>query len=386
MDLSDLNSTSQVPDGSLTGAPGASEMAPADAAWRLADRIGIDIACTLTPALDSVRQMQATGRIDRSTLQALIAQIDQARSAGMRGQQIARLAQGGVAQQPETRNLSQALRDALGQRQDDLAARGVAVRHAVEAVEVVADPTLLSTLLETLLDWGQHHARTPVDIALDIKAWPAHARLACRFGHTLPDQLQHPVPATHDGPATALDDLSWHLLTQLARTMSLTLERTDTNGAVTLTLEFPHTVNGSLKGATSIESSGQATGEAQPLAGTQLLLVALRREVVNQVQQALAPMGMQIDWVGSVNDARAFCQRGLPAAIVYESMLYDSAFDRLRSDVRQQCPELAWVEIVEQGDAFEISSFGGMSMARVGRDAIADSLPSALMFELSRGL
>jgi hypothetical protein len=66
--------------------------------------------------------------------------------------------------------------------------------------------------------------------------------------------------------------------------------------------------------------------------------------------------------------------------------MFDSAFDGLRSDIRLQCPELAWIEIVEQGDAFEISSFGGMSMARVGRDAIATSLPSALMFELAGGL
>ena len=68
------------------------------------------------------------------------------------------------------------------------------------------------------------------------------------------------------------------------------------------------------------------------------------------------------------------------------SALYDGDFDRLRSDIRQQCPELAWIEITEQGEAFEISSFGGISMARVGRDAIGASLPSALMFELAKGL
>ncbi|HEU5294036.1 MAG TPA: hypothetical protein VFU71_04545 [Burkholderiaceae bacterium] len=77
-------------------------------------------------------------------------------------------------------------------------------------------------------------------------------------------------------------------------------------------------------------------------------------------------------------------QRELPQEIVYETMVYDSAVDCLRDDIRRQWPQLAWVEIVEQGDAFEISSFDGTSMARVGRDAIAHSLPSALMFELAK--
>ncbi len=115
-------------------------------------------------------------------------------------------------------------------------------------------------------------------------------------------------------------------------------------------------------------------------------MIAPRREVLNQIRQTISPMGIAFDCVSSVDAARELCQQGLPQAIVYESVVYDSAFDGLRNDIKLQCPELAWIEIVEQGDAFEISSFGGMSMARVGRDAIASSLPSALMFELARGL
>ena len=114
--------------------------------------------------------------------------------------------------------------------------------------------------------------------------------------------------------------------------------------------------------------------------------MSVRRDVRNQVRQAVAHMGLTLDFVTTTDAAREYCQQGLPHAIIYESALYDSAFDRLRGDVRQQCPELAWIEITEQGEAFEISSFGGMSMARVGRDAIGTSLPSALMFELAKGL
>ena len=109
---------------------------------------------------------------------------------------------------------------------------------------------------------------------------------------------------------------------------------------------------------------------SRPLAGAQVLVIAARREVLNQIRQTLLPMGVGFDSVSTVDAAREFCRQGLPQAIVYESLMYDSAFDGMRNDIKLQCPELAWIEIVEEGDAFEISSFGGMSMARVGRNAI----------------
>jgi hypothetical protein len=170
--------------------------------------------------------------------------------------------------------------------------------------------------------------------------------------------------------------------------MQLPIERQDAGGTTELTVEFPHTANDSLEGASSFDvSSGFAlANEARPLAGSHVLVMSLRRDLRNQIRQAVAHMGLTLDFVTSTDAAREFCQQGLPHAIVYESAIYDSAFDRLRNDIRQQCPELAWIEVTEQGEAFEISSFGGMSMARVGRDAIATSLPSALMFELAKGL
>ncbi|HEY6510699.1 MAG TPA: hypothetical protein VI032_01895 [Burkholderiaceae bacterium] len=388
MDLSELNPT-PAPGKSAADRRLPSETLNGDAAWGLANQMAVEVAGALTPALDSVRQMQSSGRIDRAGLQALTTQIEQARWASMLGQQIARLAHGGIQQQPEALNLSQALQAVLAQRHDDPSAPAMVVKQNVGSAVAMVDATLLSALLGTLLDWSARHACTAVDIRLDTKAWPAHARLVCRYGHTPPDR----VPAGARGaldPArrAALECLSWQLLAQLARTMALHAERTDTACDTTLTLEFPQTVNDSLESAASLHQDRQVTpvDDTRPLAGAQVLVIAARREVLNQIRQTLLPMGVGFDSVSSVGAAREFCQQGLPQAIIYESVLFDSAFDGLRNDIKLQCPELAWIEIVEQGDAFEISSFGGMSMARVGRDAIASSLPSAMMFELARGL
>ncbi len=372
--------------------PGSDESAAAcdgvDAAWHLACQVGVEVAAPLTQALERALDLQATGRIDRPGLHALVGQIEQARRASMVGQQIARLAQGGIQQQLETRNLTQSLRDVLGQRQGELDSRGVVVKQVLKPAEVVVDATLLSSLLNALLDWALRHACSSIDIQLDMKSWPAHARLACRFDHLPADQVP-PRPTGHRShPAAALDSLPWQLLLQLARTMQLPIQRQDLGGSTSLTIEFPHTSNDSLEGASSFDvSSGFAlASDARPLAGSHVLVMSPRRDVRNQVRQAVAHMGLTLDFVTTSDAAREFCHQGLPHAIIYESALYDAEFDRLRNDIRQQCPELAWIEITEQGEAFEISSFGGMSMARVGRDAIGASLPSALMFELAKGL
>jgi len=387
MDLSELSSPT-TPVKSESAALVSTQLERCNEAWGLASQIAAEVAGALTPALDGVRQMQTTGRIDRAGLHALVEQIERARHASMVGQQVARLARDGIQQQPEALNLTRTLRDVLAQRQDELNARGMAVKQLLRPAEVVVDATLLSALLDTLLDWSLRHACTPVELRLDTKAWPAHARLVCHYGHTPQDQVQATRSAANGRrSATTLDCLSWQLLMQLARAMPLHVDRVDTENDTSLTLEFPHTASDKLQGATSIEwTSGLAGDDTPPHADTQVLVIAVRREVLNQVSQSVLQMGLRLESVSSVNAAREFCQQGLPQAIVYESMVYDSAFDRLRNDIKQQCPELAWVEIVEQGDAFEISSFGGMSMARVGRDAIAGSLPSALMFELARGV
>ena len=65
-------------------------------------------------------------------------------------------------------------------------------------------------------------------------------------------------------------------------------------------------------------------------------------------------------------------------------MLRGDRFNDLRHEVDSAGTEVVFIEIIEEGNAFEISGFGGLSMARVGRDAILTSLPSALMFELSK--
>lgn len=364
-----------------------------ESALDLVTQVASAVAAPLTSALERVTALTETGTIDRMGLRALRDEIDAARRASMVGQQIARFASGRIRQSQEQLNLTQMLREALLQRGQETQARGIQLRQVLKPAEVVVDASLLFALLQAVLDWGLEHARGNIEFRLDMKPWPAHARLSCRFAHR-PADLE---PAFADtAPASdsealhlaALDTLAWRLIERIVHTMGLVLSRADSAVYSTLTLEFPRTVNDTLEGMSTIElDSGFAhSGHSLPLAGNQLLVVAARRDVRNQVRHAIAHMGLIVDYVSSVDDARAFCRDGMPHAIVYEAALAGDQFETLRDEVATTAPGMVYVEITEQGQSFEVSSFGGTAVARVGRDAIVSSLPSALMFELSKGL
>jgi hypothetical protein len=103
-----------------------------------------------------------------------------------------------------------------------------------------------------------------------------------------------------------------------------------------------------------------------------------------RVRDAMQSMGLSIDLVASVEDAAAFCEDTLPNAIVVEGILNGERFRKWREDVVTRAPATVFIEIIEEGRDFEMSGFDGKSMARIGRDVIEGTLPSVLMFELSK--
>lgn len=348
-------------------------------AWRdIAAQIGREIAEPLSAALERVIQLTTTGRIDRDGLRALRSEIERARRVGMVGQQLSRFASKRLRQSHERLDLAQTLQSVLTHRAREITARGIQVRQSTRAIEVLVDPALLFSLLNALLDWATEATRSGIDFRVDRKDWPAHGRVHCSFTH------EPPHAEAADGPAG--ESLNWHLIGQIANTMGLPLHCHTEATQVTLTLEFPRTVNDALEGMSTIElDHGDAsTLNSKPLAGSQVLVVAARREMRQQVRGAIANMGLVIDFVGSVDEAVDFCREALPHAIVFEAVLRGERLDQLAEDIRAELPGFSFIEIAEEGHAFEISGFNGMNHARVGRDGLQQALPSALVFELSK--
>lgn len=378
MDMTDLNRAPM---------PGAAEAeAPVEPDhWRdVVGEMSAEIAGPLTAALERVQTLVNTGRIDRSSLRSLSDEIQRARQISMSGQQITRLASGRLRQTHERLALTDTLKDVLTQRARETQARGIHIKQVLRPAEVVVDPSLLFSLLNTLLSWSMDHARSNIEYRIDIKTWPTHARLATRFSYRPVDQL---VDATEDDARrAALDSMTWRVVEQTAWTMGLPIERKIEGHHVELTIEFPRTVNDQIEGVSAIELDHgfSPSLHAKPLAGSQVLVVASRRDVRVQIRDAIRNMGLIVDFVNSVDEAREFCRGGLPHALIIESVLRGDRFNELRNEVDSESAEVVFIEIIEEGNTFEISGFGGLSMARVGRDAILTSLPSALMFELAK--
>ena len=353
---------------------------------QLVAQLGGEVAAVLSSALERVVNLATTGRIDKAGLRALRDEIDQARRAGIMGQQVARLSNGHVQQAHEPLNLTELLRDALLQRSREIEARGIEVQQVLAPAEILSDETLLFSLLQTALDWSFEHAASRIDFRLDMTQWPVHARLVVSFLHQPPDMVEETAAPLAPTEAPALNTMSWRLLQQTAAVLGLQCCRFDTAGRAQLHLQFPDTLAPRLPGMSAMEPADKVTQahNSQPLAGRHVLVLAARREIRNVVREALRPMGLMIDFVGSVEEAQLLCSDGLPHAMVYDSTLAGDRFEVLRNQMLAEVPSIAFIRLAEQGKAFEVLNIGGRQFASVGRDAIIESLPPALIFELSR--
>lgn len=348
----------------------------------LVAQVGREMAGPLTNALERVNGLMSTGRIDRAGLRALREEVEQARQAGIWCQQMARLASGRVKPTLERVHLTHTVQSVLAYRNRELANRSVTITQSLLPAEVQIDASLLFSLLNTLVDWWLGAAMGPVEVRVDRTAWPERARLQCSFAHTPADQIR-PDALPHQ---PALNNLHWFVLEQTARTMGLTLERSTDAQRVHLSLEFPNTIAIDLP--TLIDEAHadetDASLNSKPLAGRHVLVIANRRDLRIQVRESLKPMGLVLDFVSNLREASEFCREGLPHAIVFEAGLNTTAFEKLTHDIRREVPEFVFIELVEGSHPFDISGVSRSKMARIGTESMAQALPSALIYELTR--
>ena len=384
MDMSEVGRT-PVAQAAGRGEPANGPRSEHERWHALVSEMGAEIAAPLTTALERVNSLTSTGRIDKQSLRALREEVEAARQIGMIGQQLTRLASGRVRQTHERLQLADVLNGTLAHRARETQARGIHVRPSLAPADVIVDASLLFSLLNTTIDWSLANAQSQIDFAIDIKTWPAHARLTCRFVHRPVDEL---ADGAHAEAPRGLDSLHWRLLEQTAWTMGLLVDRKDAPHVTTLTLEFPSTASTEIEGVSAVDiNDGFApSSNSQPLAGSHVLVISARREMRVLIRDALRNMSLIVDFVNSVDEASAFCREGLPHAVVIESIQAGARFENFRDEILAEVPGFVFIEIVEEGAAFEMSGFGGASTARVGREVLASSLPSALLFELSKSM
>jgi len=356
----------------------------ADAHWSaLFAQVGAEVAQPLTAALEHLRALvEGPGR-DPVALQALKRDIERARAAAVLAQQLARLANPALQRHSEQVDLALALREVVAERQAAARSRGTPLLETIRPAAVVVDPPLLHRLLHAALDWALSHARSALHVGLDHRSWPTRARLHVRFRHRPADEVPDPQAPTH---VEALDTLDWQLLRQIAVTAGLVLERADTACGCRLTVEFPRTVYAPIEGVSTLEldTGFHSTFGSRPLAGHHVLVVAARRDLRQEIRDALRPLGLMIDFVGSVEGAREFCQAGPPHVLVHDAQLAGDRLRALHAELRALAHPPVLVEVADDGPRLNTSPFDPLGVARVGRATLADALPAALMFELSQ--
>lgn len=347
--------------------------------------VGKELAEPLTAALERVNALVGSGRIDRAGLRALLDEVDRARQVGISCQQIARLASGRARQSHERLSLTQVLGNVLALRARELQAGNINISAAMVPVEVLEDAPLLHAMLNALVDWCLACAQGDVQLGLSLSIWPVEARLTIQLQHKQADASDELPP---DSPSPAVQGLSWALLTQTARAMGVKVSQKIEPNFTHVSFSFARTVNPNHldEEPREEEASFLSSMNSRPLAGSHVLVVASSRDLRLRVREATKPMGLVLDFVSSINEARAFCAHALPHAIVFESGLRGSAFDHLVIGIRREVPKFVLLELLEAGDTFDISSTSPTGVARIGREAIIGSMQSALVYELSNAM
>ncbi len=351
--------------------------APMD--YTLVGQFGAELAEPINTMHNIVQDFNRSRHMSHAQMVLLVASVETALKVTRQSQQIARLTEGRLRQSHERIRLDELLHQTISEQASVRNAQGIEIHRNIKPVEIIIDPGLLSSLVESALAWGCSQGKRVV-VSLGIKNWPEHGILTIKAGN-LPGSLAPPAHA---------DTLAWQLLVLTAQVMGVTIAREITaDGDATLVMEFARTVK-QLEGLTAVEmdASGDSSfhNGTKPMAGMRILLITCDSLVRAEVEEAGRLLGLLVDRVLSVEQAKRYVKLGMPHLIIIDEQLNDDSFGRLQNEITSTHPNLGFIEIADESNTFEISSWMSDSMTRVSRDVMRAQLPSVLTLELARAL
>lgn len=294
-------------------------------------------------------------------------------------QLLARVAEGRWRQSHEQINLDSVVKRALDERVALMQHRGIELHRSIKPVAVLTDLDLLTHLILAAIDCTARPG-TRLFVLLEVKNWPAHALLSLRTTRAVvvTGRPEH----THDEP----DPLNWHLLTEIARALGVTVTSTGSEDERTLTLEFVHTKQLDGLTATEMDSGAESWGStpSHAMAGNRVLVVTSDTSLGEDAKSICRAMGLLVDSVPTSLAATRYCEMEPPQLIVLDERLHDKQFDQLRADLLKAEPNFPFIEIGQDNGTLSISSWTGDSMTRVTRKEMASQLPQALTLEFAK--
>jgi len=348
--------------------------------WSLENRwgelvVGLadEMAQTVATLRNQVDQLLARERLSAIEHRALSAPIDRLKQIGLTAQRIQRFHAGRIRQSHEKVQMADLVEALLDERRRDFAALAIELRRKCKPVEVLIDPTVAYAFVNAALDWVTPFGQR-VDVRLDLNTWPQHARLLVRaFNEGMP-------PSS----AAQLNSLSWMLLREIAKTSGgIEIEREANEEGVSLTVFFTRTVQ-SVDGLSTFDLGDDPTTIFKSMQGVYVLTVSPSLQLRAEVRDALRELGITSDSVVDFLQARAALLHRTPSLIILDAELRGEEFDDFQRSVLRDFLEMPFVEISPDSRSFDMSGFDELSMAKVGRTNIRESLGTAVMFELAK--
>jgi hypothetical protein len=369
---------------------GSSASADPNAPWSMSQQWPNLVAALSEQAVESsnlllraLNYLVGAGRLRRTEAKALSDAMHQLRGTSLRAQQITRLAGGRIRQARERVDLAELVRHVLQERNSEIEASGVAISSDLQAVDVLLDPPVAISLLNSILDWGMSFSKQ-LHFTLVPSEWPGPAQLRVRVATPQPAPSAHPhgVGWTVRPRGRRLNDgLHWMLLRQIATSSSLELARSREDGAALLTIDFPKTFLSS-QGMACLELSDHDDGQSTPMRETWVLVIAQEDRIRQEAVEALRKMGIEALSAADTTQASEVIGETRPNVLVTAYDIAPEDIATFRRNVlggEERCP---LVEITRELPSFHLSGFDRFETPKVGREQLTAELPPTVLFEL----
>lgn len=343
----------------------------------LVAQIGADMDLATGRAIDCLREM-ASRSVDREQLSALRLHLEGARRTAHSARQIARVAEGAARGDSERLCMAESMRAVLSEREPEIKRHGIAIDHSLPVSHVLADRAAVGLLLRAIVSWTLEHADGAAQLRLDRSAHGGGGTLACRFR-----RKAFVRPRSRFGGA-ATSGATWQLLWHLAQALGWELRGGDDAGqdgpTSWLLLAYPLVQAPTARSAVeAVELTAPAPLSSDHNAA--VLVVGSEACMQAQIADSVAGFGIELVCIASAQEAAQRCSRLAPRIVVGERQMVEEVRGRLGNATLARYT--TFIEVSDEGGAFEFDAAATGHVAHVGRDALAAALPIALLIGMS---
>ena len=341
-----------------------SDSAPVRIAPRLLGLVGERFAAGLSQAQ---RQLLAASGPEQGQVQALLGDLER---LGLQLQQVARMVVHEGMDAPETVDLTAVCHQAVAEWAGR--AQTAQVRVVVDGQPLKA--TLNAAAFDLALDLLiEHGLAVGESVVLRVLSTGLPARPTVRVEITR-RRLENPVIADLMAPEA---DLLPMLAQVLTRACGLLMRQGGMGSLLSLSLTVP---------PDALDPHDQIDSGELPntplAAGGRILIVDPRGSSRVLAHQLLNAVGMRVDAVDSVPQARVALHDGEPDVLITGFPSGDLELASLVDDIRAVHPRLRVIELVDNDDAFAFSMPGADAPGQIGREQLKDHLVTAVSQEI----